>query len=129
MRGQAAARMTVPFRKEPLPVEEVERRLDAGQPRDQVLHNAGYTEKTFDDAVFRRAFQKNHDDWWAEMQVTMSERQRKSLWRKLARGKRSKIRLDGEHPLERENARKARMRAGARAIQLDWYWREKQPKG
>lgn len=120
MHGQAAARMTVPSRREPLPVEEVERRLEAGQDRTWTLHNAGYTEESYHQAQGRKA----KSNWWAEYQATIPERQRKGIWRKLARGKRAKINLGGgEHPLERENARKARMRAHARAIEMMWRWR------
>lgn len=56
MHALAAARMRVPSRRTPLPLEEVERRLTglSVEQRALVLHNAGYTELSFKDAVGRR---------------------------------------------------------------------------
>jgi len=127
MRGQAAARMKVTSRREPLPLKEVERRLESGQKRALTLHCAGYTEESFKEAQSRRD-RSRYADWWAKIQATFPELQRKSIWRKLARGKRARIHLwAGEHPVEQENSRKARERGAARAIEMTWRWRRGAP--
>jgi len=63
MHAKAAARMRVQSRsRNPLPLEETERRLEGvEQPeaRALILHNAGYTEVSFRDGIHRRE--------WAEM--------------------------------------------------------------
>ena len=128
MNKKAAERMVVSNRREPLPVEEVTRRLKAGQDRTWTLHNAGYTEASYLRALERST--SNHDAFWAEVQARWKEERRRAIGRKLARGKRSKIRLGGEeHPLELENERRARRLSGARAIGLIWYWRTETGNG
>ena len=89
MHRVAAARMLVQSRRNPLPLEEVERRLalapETGD-RALVLHNAGYTEQSFKSAVGRRDWLNS--DLFKNYEIFLANRPGKKRLHRKARRRR-----------------------------------------
>lgn len=92
MHAIAAARMRVQSRsRNPLPLEETERRLEGAKDEDRafLLHNAGYTERSFKDAVSRRDWLNS--DLFRDYNESLSKRPAKKRLHRKRLGRRAPV--------------------------------------